>query len=446
MLSGTPQGKSTKGSNGAATTAVAGAPAPTPAAERPRQAEGWRAGRPVEDPDKTKPWGRITARPSEYLVHMRRGRVLTGSSGQGASCFKWPWDSVSIVPTTVQRLRFTADQVTSEKVGVEVTGLAVYRIAEPLIAFRMLNFSFPERASEKLEELLSEMFVGAVRRLVANLRVEECLTRRKEGIAEELMREIAPVVSGRGRPDDATDGGWGVILDTIEIQDVRVLSPTVFANLQAPYRSELERRARQADQDRDRIVQEGATEAERQVSLARIAAGLEVRRQQKQADEQAELASLATEARLREARARAEIDAARLADAEADARHAAALAAAAREEAIARSRVAIEAARAAFAEAAAAVAEIESRRARGALALELDRARGLREVDNLVTPEAIQLAVAKELPALAAAFQQSFGEVNITSFDGENPLGFVAAALRSLIALAGTALPKPEDQ
>ncbi len=445
MISGITHDKSTKGSNGAATTSLAAAPAPTPSAERPRQAEGWRAGRPVEDPDKIKPWGRITARPSEYLVHMRRGRVLTGSSGQGASCFKWPWDSVSIVPTTVQRLRFTADQVTSEKVGVEVTGLAVYRIAEPLIAFRMLNFSFPERASEKLEDLLSEMFVGAARRLVANLRVEECLTRRKEGIAEELMREIAPVVSGSGRLDDATEGGWGVILDTIEIQDVRVLSPTVFANLQAPYRSELERRARQADQERDRVVQQGATEAERQVALARITAGLEVRRQQKQADEQAELASLATETRLREARAHAEVDAARLADEEAVARHAAALAAATREEAIARSRVAIELARAALAEAAAAVADIESRRARGALALELDRARGLREVDNLVTPEAIQLAVAKELPALAAAFQQSFGEVNITSIDGDNPLGFLAAALRSLVTLAGVSLPKKED-
>ena len=116
------------------------------------------------------------------------------SSGQGASCFKWPWDSVAIVPTSIQRLQFTADQVTSEKVGVQVKGLAVYRIAEPLIAFRMLNFSFPERASEKLQRLLEEMFIGAARRLVANLTVEECLSRRKEGIAGELMREISPVL------------------------------------------------------------------------------------------------------------------------------------------------------------------------------------------------------------------------------------------------------------
>ena len=50
------------------------------------------------------------------------------------------------MPTTIQKLQFMVDQVTLEKVGVEVTGLAVYRIVDPLLAFRMLNFSFPERA------------------------------------------------------------------------------------------------------------------------------------------------------------------------------------------------------------------------------------------------------------------------------------------------------------
>src|SRR5262245_40373008 len=117
--------------------------------ERPRETDGtWRAGKPVEDPDKTKRWGRVTAKPAEYLVHVRRGVVLEKSSGQGATCWKWPADAVAIVPTSLQRLSFVADQVTREKVGVQVVGLAVYRIADPLIAYRVLNFSFPERAQE----------------------------------------------------------------------------------------------------------------------------------------------------------------------------------------------------------------------------------------------------------------------------------------------------------
>jgi uncharacterized membrane protein YqiK len=233
---------------------------------------------------------------------MRRGKVLHASSGQGASCFKLPGDSVAVVPTTVQRLQFVADQVTSEKVGIAVAGLAVYRIAEPLIAYRMLNFSFPERAQEKLEEMLGEMFVGAVRRLVANLTIEQCLARRKEEIAEELMREIAPVVSGAGRLDDDTDRGWGIVLDTIEIQNVRVLSPAVFSNMQARYRKEQERHAREAALATERAIQLAEAEAGRAIELTKLGAEAEVRTRRQEAEERARLDELAATSRVNQAK------------------------------------------------------------------------------------------------------------------------------------------------
>jgi hypothetical protein len=82
-------------------------------------------------------WGRVAANANEFLIQMRRGKVVR--SGQGLSCFKWPWDSVAVVPTSIAKRTFSADQVTVEKVGVEVRGLAVYRIADPLLAFRMID-------------------------------------------------------------------------------------------------------------------------------------------------------------------------------------------------------------------------------------------------------------------------------------------------------------------
>ena len=48
----------------------------------------------------------------------------------------------AIIPTTINRLQFTADQVTLEKVGVQVTGLAVYRIVEPEITFHGLRHTY----------------------------------------------------------------------------------------------------------------------------------------------------------------------------------------------------------------------------------------------------------------------------------------------------------------
>ena len=474
-------------------------------ASRPRYEDGWRAGKPAEDPDKLKRWGHIAARPSEYLIHMRRGKVLPASSGQGASCFKLPGDAVAVVPTTVQQLRFVAEQVTREKVGVAVTGVAVYRIADPLIAFRMVNFSYPERAQEKLEELLGEMFVGAVRRLVANLGIEECLSRRKEGIAAELMREIIPVISGSGKPDDATDAGWGVVMDTVEIQDVRVLSEAVFANMQARFRKEQERAAREAALTTERAVKLGEAEAERTIELTRLAAKTEVDKRRKEADEEARLGEIAANARVAEARlaqeraaAEAQLAAAqeaalaklaaeaaiaerrraaeeeanmaaltaeaRLADARAAheqkaieqkaaaeiarinadadaeaARHAAALARARQELEEHRLRAEITVALRQIAEAELGIAEIVARKQALAQDMELARARALREVENLISPETIQLTVAQKLPELAAAFQQNMGQVHVTAVGGENPLGFIASAIEGVMGLARAA-------
>jgi flotillin len=229
----------------------------------PRYQDGWRSGKPVEDPAKLKRWGWVTAKPSEYLVCTRGGQIDRRRSGQGARIFKKPWEAVSIVPTTLQRIEFVADQITREHVGVTVTGIAVYRIAEPELAYRVLNFTYGEAASEKLAATLREMFIGAARRLIANLALDECLTRRKESIASFLMAEIAPVVSGEGSLTDATDQGWGVVIDTIEIQDVQIQSAQVFTHLQAPYRAAIATRAELAEVERARQVAESRAEAQR---------------------------------------------------------------------------------------------------------------------------------------------------------------------------------------
>jgi flotillin len=213
-------------------------------------------------------WGRVTANANEFLIQMRRGRVVR--SGQGLSCFKWPWDSVAVVPTSIAKLSFSADQVTTEKVGVEVRGLAVYRIADPLLAFRMIDI---DRSA--LTEILRDMFVGATRRIVASLTLDECITHRKDLVATALMGEIAPILAGEGSMNDATAAGWGVVLDTIEIQDVRVLSQEVFGRLQAPYREKLAL---------DALIAENGVKHDDELANQRLEAELGRRRRTAEAD------------------------------------------------------------------------------------------------------------------------------------------------------------------
>jgi hypothetical protein len=390
-------------------------PAQIHVSERPKEQRGWREGRPLEDPAKTKRWGFVQAKPSEFLVHVHRGAVRTKSSGQGAVCFKLPWDSVAVIPTSLQQLRFTADQVTIERVGVEVAGLAVYRIADPLIAYRVLNFSFPERAQEKLEETLTSMFVGAARRLIANLTLDDCLQKRKFALADELLREVAPVVGGEGRLDDTTAQGWGIVIDTIEIQEVRVQSDSVFKQLQAPYRTGLERRSEEAriqsqlaiaakkqELERQRIVDDAA------LAQSRAQAALEAREAEterklkleelRRKEAEAEIASVAI--LVEAAQKRAELDRATLTSTS-DARR----------------------------------AEAELKRVEGEASAAVAHAHAL---VKLKTAEAdARLKLAEKLPELASAVGANVGELKVVHVGGDasSALGAVTGAVQSIVDL-----------
>jgi flotillin len=344
-------------------------------------------------------WGRVVAKPHEFLIQMRQGRIVR--SGQGMSCFKWPRDSVAVLPTSIAKLSFVADQVTREKVGVGVTGLAVYRIAEPLLAYRMFDL---DRTS--LESILEDMFVGATRRIVAGLTIDECLTHRKERVASALMAEIAPVLAGEGAAADGTSTGWGVILDTIEIQDVKVLSEQVFSRLQAPFRESLTLAALAAH---DKVVKEEARLAVEQRLLAeqarrelmaeeeaRIAA--ERRREGAQAEHKDLLLQRAQAAELARKRERAEAD---------------------------RDRAAVE---------------LAARRQEGELVAALRRLE--REaLGDLSEARLREVMLTETMPAVANAFRGSFEKIHVTQTNAGDLYGFLSAGLDKVVDVVEAARP-----
>jgi len=349
----------------------------------------------------------VGAKPSEYLVCTRNGQIDSKRCGQGMRIFRWPWLSVAIIPTTLQRIDFTADQVTRERIGVTVTGIAVYRIAEPLLAFRVLNFS-DSGAVERLAATLREMFIGAARRLIANLSLDDCLTRRKEAIAGYLMDEISPVVGGEGSPHDSTTKGWGIVIDTIEIQQVRIQSQQVFAHLQAPYRAEIAARAELAEVARERqLAEERANIALHQIEIAEA---------QRRAEAASEVAAL-------------EVERARI-----EAQHHQSTLQLEQERQLESMRMELERRRAEEKDFVAQLAAVHQRR--------------LAEIENLVAHGRLATnLVTHGLPKIAEALAQTIGTVNYTQIgngSGTGPLEAVPAAIAQLLALAksfGVELP-----
>ena len=75
--------------------------------------------------------------------------------------------------------------------------------------------------------------------------------------------------------------------------------------------------------------------------------------------------------------------------------------------------------------------------------------KALRDIENTLSPEVIQMALANQLPQVAAAFQQKMGEVHVTAVDGANPFGYIAAAVEGVMGLArsaGLKVPTPTQQ
>jgi flotillin len=365
---------------------------------------------------------------------------------------------VAIIPTSLQQLRFRADQVTLEKVGIEVVGLAVYRIADPLIAYRVLNFSFPERAQEKLEETLTSMFVGAARRLIANLPLEDCLQKRKSSLAEELLREVAPVVGGEGRLDDITDKGWGIVIDTIEVQEVRVLSDAVFGQLQAPYRAALDRRAREARAEAEKEVTAREAACNQAIEEARLSAAVVVAEKKKEL--QLREADIRRQQEMQSSRIAREIEEQKLLEAAELKKRRTQVEVAEREE-DAKKKMRLEELKQQEAESEIAThavlmeatqKRIELERAHIALGverkkseIELFRAEGEAKADvaqrtALARATAIEsearLELARRLPELANAVGQKIGEVNVTTIgENANPFATAALAVKSVVDL-----------
>lgn len=200
----------------------------------------------TNSPDRpAKRWGWITALPSEYLLHFRSGRILDASSGQAATCFKRLRDTVFVIPTSLKEIVFEANQLTADDVDVRIRGMAVYRIADPLKIYRLINFSSRHRAEAKLARMIADMCRSRIKWLVANMRVEECIRKRKEEIAEALKAELSHVVTQE-------NGGWGLEIITIDIQDVYIQDAEIFEALQMRFKAEKMRQSRLAEMEMER--------------------------------------------------------------------------------------------------------------------------------------------------------------------------------------------------
>lgn len=144
-------------------------------------------------------------------------------------------DSVAIFPSKVNKVQFTASQVTKEMSGIDVSAMICWSVNRegdgPMKAFKNLGSDLTQNEPVTANNLLTAMASAIVRGRIANSTIDEILQKREE-LREAIRLEMSSVTTG-----------WGVWLETVEITDVKIASGSLFKDMQCKFREDNKKNA-----------------------------------------------------------------------------------------------------------------------------------------------------------------------------------------------------------
>lgn len=204
----------------------------------------------------------------------QKERLLVISDGKlkradvGITVFRNPMDQVVRLPASIHKVTISAQQVSKEMQGVEVSGFIVWTVNRvgdgPLKCYKYLQ-GLSEKGLNDAASQIKGMAESIIRHQVANLQLNEVIANR-EILREKVRADMHSVVQG-----------WGIWLETVEVTDVRVLSQSVFDDLQTEFRQALRAKAEMTRVNTTRDLQLNRMKADAEVEELRA----ESERQQK---------------------------------------------------------------------------------------------------------------------------------------------------------------------
>ena len=211
--------------------------------------------------------------PNAHIIAFRGGRAV--QQGAGITLYYMPMHTtIARVPTVGREAPFVIRETTNDYQEVTIQGTLTYRIADPLRAASLLDFTVdPNKGTYRTDDptKLVERIVNATqaraRGVVRTWTLEETLDRAQvlaESVAEKLRTEPA-----------LTD--LGVVVDGVYIIGISP-KPDVQKALEAKYRETVNRRADQAIFER----RSAALEQERQLKQKEMSTSIEVENHRKE--------------------------------------------------------------------------------------------------------------------------------------------------------------------
>lgn len=168
----------------------------------------------------------VVGKPNEWVVVISNGKMK--QAGIGLSLVKGPYDEVAIFPSKVNKINFSCQQISQEMQGLEVSAMIVWQIYRegdgPMKAYKNLGEDLTSDRPTTANMLIESAVSSVVRNHIANSSIDDILKKR-EKLRELILEEILPLCKG-----------WGIWLETVEITDVKILSGSLFRDLQCEFR------------------------------------------------------------------------------------------------------------------------------------------------------------------------------------------------------------------
>lgn len=172
----------------------------------------------------------VEANPNEWLLVIRDGKLL--KAGVGLKAFVGFTDSFVKFPSKVERVEFTANNVTQEMQGVVITGFAFWSVFRDEDGpFRCYKYMEGGDANRNVQAMCESV----LRNLIANSHLSEVLRNRKH-LKDNMTNDLKDQFKG-----------WGLWLETVEIKEVKISSDRLFKDLQAEFRQETQLKAQKIE-------------------------------------------------------------------------------------------------------------------------------------------------------------------------------------------------------
>lgn len=193
----------------------------------------------------------VRSLPNEYLVRIGKSKLKVL---RGGSAFRW-FRRFLKIPASAEIKTFELECSTMNYLGVIVRGYVAWRIDldNVELALRSLNLSNIESPLEKTSEIIADMAQDAVRRSIAEIKVDEILQS-----SDKLKESIESILKDVSR--------WGLLVDTIGIDKIFIKSENVYNDLQAEDRSKLQIISKLSYQEADSRVRHGEIEKKKELT------------------------------------------------------------------------------------------------------------------------------------------------------------------------------------